>query len=54
VDQVTLLMKEVEDSFSTKKDAGVVFVDLTAVYDTVWHRGLASYCDFPLTGKWSA
>jgi len=23
-----------------KKKAGVVFVDLTATYDTVWHRGL--------------
>ena len=28
------------DSFETKKKAGAVFVDLTAAYDTVWHRGL--------------
>ena len=28
-----------ENSFSAKK-AGVVFVDLTAAYDTVWHCGL--------------
>ena len=25
-----------------KKKAGAVFVDLTAAYDTVWHRGLTS------------
>ena len=29
VDQVTLLNKETEDSFSAKKKAGTVFVDLT-------------------------
>jgi len=34
-----LLTQDIEDSFSAKK-AGAVFVDLTAVYDTVWHRGL--------------
>ena len=39
VDQVTQLAQDIEDSFSTKK-AGVVFVDLTAAYDTAWHRGL--------------
>ena len=26
--------------FEAKKKAGAVFVDLTAAYDTVWHRGL--------------
>ena len=41
VDQVVLLTQDVEDSFETKKKAGAVFVDLTAAYDTVWHRGLA-------------
>jgi len=41
VDQVTLLTQDIEDSFSAKKKAGAVFVDLTAAYDTVWHRGLA-------------
>jgi len=30
----------IEDSFLAKKKAGAVFVNLTAAYDTVWHRGL--------------
>jgi len=34
-DQVTLLAQDIEDSFSAKKKAGAVFVDLTAAYDTV-------------------
>ena len=40
VDQVVLLTQNIEDSFEAKKKAGAVFVDLTAAYDTVWHRGL--------------
>jgi len=40
VDQVTLLTQGIEDSFSAKKKAGAVFVDLTAAYDTIWHGGL--------------
>ena len=40
VDQVTLLTQNIEDSFSDKKKAGAVFVDVTAANDTVWHRGL--------------
>ena len=40
VDQVVLLTQNIEDSFEIKKKAGAVFVDLTAAYDTVWHRGL--------------
>jgi len=40
VDQVTLLTRDVEDSFSAKKKARAVFVDLTATYDTVRHHGL--------------
>jgi len=41
-----LLTQHIEDSFSAKKKARAVFVDLTAAYDTVWHRGLiASCCD---------
>jgi len=40
VDQVTLLTQKNEDSFSAKKKAGAVFVNLTAAYDAVWHRGL--------------
>ena len=40
IDQVVLLTQNIEDSFEAKKKAGVVFVDLTAAYDTVWHCGL--------------
>ena len=39
VDQTALLTQNIEDSFETNKKAGAVFVDLTAAYDTVWHRG---------------
>ena len=40
VDQVVLLTQNIEDTFEAKNKAGTVFVDLTAAYDTVWHRGL--------------
>ena len=40
VDQVVLLNQNIEDSFEAKKKSGAVFVDLTAAYATVWHRGL--------------
>ena len=40
VDPVVLLTQNIEDSFEAKKKAGAVFIDLTADYDTVWHRGL--------------
>ena len=40
VDQVVLLTQNIEDSLEAKKKAGAVFIDLTAAYDTVWHRGL--------------
>ena len=40
VDQIVLLTQNIEDSFEVKKKDGAVFVDLTAAYDTVWHRGL--------------
>ena len=40
VDQVTLITQDVEDCFEVKKKVGAVFLDLTAAYDTVWHRGL--------------
>ena len=36
----TVDLDNIEDSFEAKKRAGAVFVDLTAAYDTVWHRGL--------------
>ena len=37
---VVLLTQNIEDSFEAKKKAGAVFINLTAAYDTVWHRGL--------------
>ena len=40
VDQVVLLTQNIKDSCEAKKKAGAVFMDLTAAYDTVWHRGL--------------
>ena len=40
VDQVVLLTQNIEGSFEAKKKAGAVFINLTAAYDTVWHRGL--------------
>ena len=40
VDQVTLMTQDIEDTFEAKMKAGAVFLDLTAAYDTVWHRGL--------------
>ena len=40
MDQVTLLTQSIENAFEAKKKTGAVFIDLTAAYDTVWHRGL--------------
>ena len=40
VDQVVLLTQNIKDFFEAKKKAGALFVNLTAAYDTVWHRGL--------------
>ena len=40
VDQVVLLAQNIGDSFEAKRKAGAVFIDLTAAYNTVWHRGL--------------
>ena len=37
---VFLLTQNIKDSFKAKKKADVVFVNLTAAYDIVWHRGL--------------
>ena len=39
-DQVTLLTDDIEAGFEAKQKVGVVLVDLTAAYDTVWLRGL--------------
>ena len=35
-----LLTEDIECSFDKKPKAGVVLVDLSAAYDTIWHRGL--------------
>ena len=35
------MSQDIEDCFEDKKKVSGVFVDLTAAYDTVWHRGLA-------------
>ena len=40
INQVVLLTQNIEDSFEAKKKAGAVFINLTAAYNTVWHRGL--------------
>ena len=40
LDPTVLLSHNIEGSFEAKKKAGAVFVNLTAAYDTVWHRGL--------------
>ena len=52
VDQVVLLTQNIEDSFEAKNKAGAVFVDLTAAYDTVWHRGLTCKLLRLLTDKY--
>ena len=39
-DQVALLTENIEFTFSKNMKAGTVLVDLSATYDTVWHRGL--------------
>ena len=51
VDQVVLLTQSIKDSFEAKKKVGAVFVDLTAAYDTVWHRGLIYKLLRRLSGK---
>ena len=40
VDQVVLFKQTIFCLLLRKKKTGAVFVDLTAAYDTVWHRGL--------------
>ena len=39
-DQVTLLCHDIEDRFQAGEKAVVIFLDLTAAYDTIWLRGL--------------
>ena len=40
LDQVVLLTEDIETSFDKRMKASIVLVDLSAVYNTVWHRGL--------------
>ena len=40
LDQDVLLTQNFKNFFEAKKEAGAVFVNWTAAYDTVWHRGL--------------
>ena len=41
VEQVVKLTEDIETAFENRKKCGAVFVDLSAAYDTVGHRGLA-------------
>ena len=40
VQQVVKLTSVIEESYEEIREAGLVLVDLTAAYDTVWHQGL--------------
>ena len=40
MDLIVLLTQNIKDSFETEKKTAAVFVDLTVVYDTVWHCNL--------------
>ena len=40
VDQIIHLTDDIENGFEERKKAGLVLVDLTAAYDTVWLSGL--------------
>ena len=51
VDQTVLLTQSIEDSFEAKKKAGAGFINLTAAYDTVWHRSLTCKLLRPLPHK---
>ena len=39
-DQTIRLVHDIECSFQNKQKFGAVFIDLTAAYNTVWHRGV--------------
>ncbi|KAJ8339383.1 hypothetical protein SKAU_G00361690 [Synaphobranchus kaupii] len=39
-EQVLALTTYIENGFESKLKTGTVFLDLTAAYDTVWHKGL--------------
>ena len=40
VHQIVKLTNDIEESFEIRHKVGVVLVDVTAAYDTVWHQGL--------------
>ena len=40
LDQVALLTEDIEAPFDKRLKSGAVFVDLSAVYNTIWHCGL--------------
>ena len=40
VHQIVNLTEDIEETFENGHKAGVILVDLTAEYDTVWHQGL--------------
>ena len=40
IQQIIKLISNIEDSFERGNKAGVILVDLTAEYDTVWHQKL--------------
>jgi len=42
----------IEDSFSAKKKAGAVFVELTAAYETVWHRSFTFHLQAAAIAAW--
>ena len=39
-DQVTRLVNDIEESFERKEKFGLLLIDLSAAYDTIWHKGL--------------
>ena len=41
LDQVALLTEDIKASFNKKLKGSVVFLDLSATCDTIWHRDLA-------------
>jgi len=40
IDQIVKLINDIEESFERGEKAGVLLVDLTAAYDTLWIQGL--------------
>ena len=39
-DQVLALTTHIENGFQRQEKTGAIFLDLTAAYDTIWHKGL--------------